>query len=155
MEITNFTSSPDGYGLKDQSVILSCQFSPVLDPQYTTIEWYRDSQLLATTASDENYTIASFQVDHSGNYSCSVLVTVGDVVLGGAHSVEKTVRLAGKFVHTVSYHQYLNYLYYQMGFVLLLLFLLSKLWQKGSIQEHKSLMHTTTKTRQTFQKVLN
>ena len=102
MEITNFISSPDGYGLKDQPVTFSCQFSPVLDPQYTTIEWYRDSQLLATTASDENYAIASFQAEHSGNYSCSVLVTVGDVVLGGARSVEKNVKLAGTFVHTVS-----------------------------------------------------
>lgn len=61
------------------------------------IKWYRNGELLDTTDHDESFTITSFQSHHSGNYSCSVLVMVGEVVLAGARSIEKTVKLAGKF----------------------------------------------------------
>ena len=102
MEITSFTSSPDGYGLKHQQVTFTCQFSTVTGPQYTMIEWYHNGELLNTTASDENYIVANFQSHHSGNYSCSVFIMVNEVILAGVRSVEKTVKLAGYFVHTVS-----------------------------------------------------
>ena len=73
----------------------SCQFTPALDTQNTVIEWYHNGELVATTGADENYIISSFQPVHSGNYSCSVIVMIGNVVLGGARSVEKSVKLAG------------------------------------------------------------
>ena len=100
LEITSFTSSPDGYGLKDQEVTFTCQFSPVTDSQYTVIEWYHNDERVATTGPDQSYTIASFQADRSGNYSCAVLVMVGEVIMAGVRSVEKTVKLAGNFLHT-------------------------------------------------------
>ena len=100
LEITSFISSPDGYGLKDQEVTFTCQFSPVTDSQYTVIEWYHNDEHVATTGPDQSYTIASFQADHSGNYSCAVLVMVGEVIMAGVRSVEKTVKLAGNFLHT-------------------------------------------------------
>ena len=112
LEITSFNSSPDGYGLKDQQVMFTCQFSPVTHPQYTMIKWYRNGELLDTTDHDESYTIASFQSHHSGNYSCSVFVMVGEVVLAGVRSVEKTVKLAGKFcTHVLNYIKYFLFKY--------------------------------------------
>lgn len=111
MEITSFTSNPDGYGLKDQPVTFTCQFSPATDPQYTMIEWYHNGELLDTTDSDENYIVASFQSHHSGNYSCSVLVMVDEVVVAGVRSIEKTVKLAGYYVHTVSSYVHRNLFY--------------------------------------------
>jgi len=95
LEITSFTSNPDGYGIRDDQVTFSCQFTPILDPGITVIQWYRNNELIATTGASEDYSISSFQPSDSGNYSCSVLVMVGSVVLSGATSVEKSVRLAG------------------------------------------------------------
>ena len=95
LEITSFTSNPDGYGIRDGQVTFSCQFSPILDPGITVIQWYRNNEMVDTTGANEDYSIARFQPSHSGNYSCSVLVMIGSVVLGGATSVEKSVRLAG------------------------------------------------------------
>ena len=60
------------------------------------IKWYCNGELLDITNHDEIFTITNFQSRHSGNYSCSVLVMVGEVVLAGARSIEKTVKLAGK-----------------------------------------------------------
>ena len=93
LKITSFTSVPDGYGLMNEQVTFSCKFSPALEN--VIIEWYHDTTVVATTGHNENYTISSFQPENSGNYSCSVLVTVGDVVLGGAISIEKSMKLAG------------------------------------------------------------
>ena len=95
LEITSFTSNPDGYGIRDDQVTFSCQFSPIPDPGITVIQWYRNNKMVATTGANEDYNIARFQPSDSGNYSCSVLVMIGSVVFGGATSVEKSVRLAG------------------------------------------------------------
>ena len=97
LEITNFTSIPDGYGIRNDQLTFSCQFSPALDAQNVVIEWYRNGALVATTGADEDFIISSFQPSHSGNYSCSVLVMVGNIVLGGAQSVEKSIKLAGTY----------------------------------------------------------
>ena len=101
LEITGFTSIPDGYGIRNDQMTFSCQFSPALDTQNIVTEWYHDGELVTTTGANENYIISSFQSSHSGNYSCSVLVMVGNVVLGGARSVEKSVKLAGKLIHVI------------------------------------------------------
>lgn len=97
LEITSFTSIPDGYGIRDNQLTFSCQFSPTLDAQTIVTEWYHNGALVATTGPNEDFIISSFQPSHSGNYSCSVLVMVGNVVLGGARSVEKSIKLAGTY----------------------------------------------------------
>ena len=98
----SFTSAPDGYGLKDQEVTFTCQYSPAIGLHHTVIEWYHNGELFNTTTRGESYTIASFQSNHSGNYSCAVFVMVGEVIIAGVRSVEKTVKLAGNFLYTIS-----------------------------------------------------
>ena len=97
LEITSFTSSPDGYGIQNDQLTFSCQFSPALDTQNVVIEWYHNGALVGTTGANEDFIISSFQPSHSGNYSCSVLVMVGNIVLGGVRSIEKNIKLAGTY----------------------------------------------------------
>lgn len=100
LEITNFTSSPDGYGRENERVNLTCTFRPPQEPGTVVIEWYLNDKVVKTTGASESYIISSFRPEDSGNYSCSVLVMIGDVVLGGVRSVEKSVRIAGRYIHT-------------------------------------------------------
>lgn len=101
LEITSFTSTPDTYGMENQQVTFSCQF--MLPPNSATVtfitKWYHNDMEVGTTQANEEYTIPNFRSIHSGNYSCAVLVMVGETVLEGVRSIERTVKLAGSYIH--------------------------------------------------------
>jgi len=94
---------PDGYGIRNEEVTLSCQFGPTVSSDTTNIvtKWYLNGDEVATTQANENYNIRSFQSSNSGNYSCAILVMNGNTILGGVRSTEMTVRLAGSYIYTV------------------------------------------------------
>ena len=107
LAVTGITSTPDGYGLAGETVTLQCNFPSTqlpIDITWSFTSANSDNTVMlpdkdATIESTMGYgrlVISTFQVEHSGNYSCSISVLGGeDVLLGGITSVEKTVRLAG------------------------------------------------------------
>ena len=106
LTVNSITSTPDGYGIAGQSVALRCNFQPTRPPIDITWSFTNangDTSVVMPTEQDTlepetgygELLIQNFQVEHSGNYSCSISVLDGDNVLGGITSAEKSIKLAG------------------------------------------------------------